>query len=111
MNIHDVWVTVAIEGNPINRMVTAPRLEINLTKMQVMGNDGCNNFSGNIKNIDNNTINFATIVSRKKSCRNMETANRFNKALIASASYKIENGVLVFFDRNGNEALKLQKTD
>ncbi|MGB1268693.1 MAG: META domain-containing protein [Flavobacteriaceae bacterium] len=111
INIHDIWVAVSIEGHPINRMVKAPRLEINLTKMKVMGNDGCNNFSGDIKNIDANKLELGAIAGTQKACRNMEIANQFNNALTASVSYKIENNRLVFSDSNDNETLKLIKTD
>ncbi|WGH75138.1 META domain-containing protein [Tenacibaculum tangerinum] len=111
MTIHDIWVAVAINGGPLNRMVKAPRLEVNLTDMRVMGNDGCNDFSGAIKSIDAQSITIAQIAKTEKMCIKMEVPSSFHKALNNISSYKVEEGKLMFYDTNNNEVLKFLKVD
>lgn len=109
--IHDIWVAAAINGDPLNRMVKAPRLEVNLTDMRVMGNDGCNNYNGDIKAIDAKVITLGQIAKTEKMCRNMEVPTNFHKALNSIATYKVEEGKLMFYDNNGKEMLKFLKVD
>lgn len=109
--VNDIWVATRIEGNPINRMVKTPRLEINIDKMMLMGNDGCNDYSGSIKSISGKDIEIGNIAATQKACRNIEVADRFAKALYNSKSYEIEAGTLTFFDVNYKEALSFLKAD
>lgn len=103
--INDIWLATSMGGRPINRMVTAPRLEINLNTMQVMSNDGCNDFSGTISRIDETNIVFGNIAATQKACKKMEVVDRFNKALSNTSSYKFENGTLKLYDTDNNEVL------
>ena len=49
VSIHDIYVLAAVQGKIIEEeMKNQSTLEINLTEMQMIGNDGCNNFSGKI---------------------------------------------------------------
>lgn len=109
--LHDIWVTTKIEGGPLNRMVKAPRLEINLTEMRIMGNDGCNSFTGTIQNISETNIQFGPIAGTKKMCPKMETANKFNAALQKVKGYTLDKLTLTFVDENGNEMLSFLKVD
>jgi|GEM_PF-103024 len=109
--IHDIWVATRIEGNPINRMVTAPRMEINLTTGQVMGNNSCNNYTGKIEEVTDSKLIFGTIATDRKMCAKMDIADRFNKALNRTASYKKEGLELMIYDEAGNEMLSFLKVD
>ncbi|HSH19293.1 MAG TPA: DUF4377 domain-containing protein, partial [Draconibacterium sp.] len=55
--LYDIWAlenigseAVNVPGN--NTGLTRPSIEINLTEMKIMGTDGCNQFFGPIKNIE-----------------------------------------------------------
>ncbi len=111
MNLNDIWVATSIQGSPINRMVATPRLEINLSKMQVMGTDGCNNFMGKIKSIGKDNIALGSLGGTLKACVTKNVANEFNQALAKVANYRIENTTLIFLDKNGNELLTFLKID
>ncbi|MFV0566399.1 MAG: META domain-containing protein [Flavobacteriaceae bacterium] len=110
-NLHDIWVATTINGSPINRMVEPPRLEINLTQMQVMGTDGCNSFSGKIETVGKNNITFGMLAKTQKACINNNVAHSFNQALAKVAAYNIENTSLTFLDSEGNKLLTFLKVD
>jgi len=88
-----------------------PTIEVNLTEMKLMGNDGCNNFFGAIKSIDEDLINFGPLGSTMKMCVNMEITTKFNNAFNKISKYKIENLKLTFFDETGKELLRFKKVD
>lgn len=109
--LHDIWLTATIDTNPINRMVMAPRLEIDLTEMKIFGNDGCNEFNGTIVNAASSSIKFGQISSTRKMCENMEITNKFNAALTKVATYKLDGLNLFLMDSDGKEVLSLIKGD
>jgi heat shock protein HslJ len=110
-NLHDIWNAVRLEGGPINRMVEAPRLEINLTTNMAMGSDGCNNYSGKIAKISDSELEFGPLAGTRKMCRDMEVANRYNQALQKVKSYVIKETMLQLYDESGNEVLAFLKGD
>jgi len=109
--LHDIWVAIRINGNPINRMTASPRMEINLSSMQVMGNNSCNDYSGRIEKITASEIKFGNIAATEKMCLKMEVADRFDQSLNNSVSYKREDLKLMFYDAQGNESLAFLKVD
>lgn len=109
--LNDVWAAVRIQGNPINRMVDVPRLEINISEMKIYGNDGCNNYFGSISELTENNITLKGLGGTKKMCANMEVPDRFNKALSKISSYRLDKQFLIFDDDDGNEILAFTKTD
>ncbi len=111
MALNDIWTVTKINNSAIGKTRQIPSLEINISKMQVSGTDGCNNFTGDIKNITARNIEFGPIASTRKMCMDMTIPNAFNKALNASVSYKKEALSLTFFDTEGNETLTLKKID
>jgi len=71
--LYNIWVVTQFNGKDLDREKYKnglPRFEINTTKSRVSGNDGCNDFNGDIK-IENATISFGNLVSTKKACPNM----------------------------------------
>ncbi|MEZ4850330.1 MAG: META domain-containing protein [Bacteroidia bacterium] len=109
--LHDIWIATRIEGNPINRMATIPRLEINLFTMRIMGTDGCNDYSGEIEKVTGSELLLGNIASTEKMCRNMDIPDRYSKALLKVHSYRLDNLNLMFYDDNGQEVLSFLKTD
>lgn len=109
--LNDIWTLVKINGGKINKMAKLPTLEINLSKMQVMGNNGCNSYTGKINKVNSSVIEFGPIASTKKMCLQMEIPDNFDKAISKVASYKIENSILTLFDKEGNEVLAFLKAD
>ncbi|WP_225312545.1 DUF4377 domain-containing protein [Pseudotamlana haliotis] len=112
MHLHDIWAATHINGNTLNKENTfIPTLEINISRMAIMGTDGCNNYTGNIKSLGDKNITFGPIAGTRKMCPNMETPDAFNKALNHSASFKRDGLKLYLFDANGKETLRFNKID
>lgn len=109
--LNDIWVPNRILGNDINDSVPLPRMEINLSKMQLLGTNGCNNYRGKIERITSTEIEFGRIMSTKKMCLHLEITNQYDKALNSSKSYKQKEGELTFFDSDGVETLNFKKVD
>ena len=71
--LHNIWVVTQFNGKELEKEKYKnglPRFEINTTKSRVLGNDGCNDFNGDIR-IENGAISFGNLVSTKKACPNM----------------------------------------
>ena len=113
LRLHDIWALEAVKGENINlkNYIKHPGLEINLTTNRVMGNDGCNNFSGGIKKVDSNNLSFNALAVTRMACPNMKFSNEIGKYLLAIDSYKIDNLKLSLFDIESNELLRYKKVD
>lgn len=114
--IHDIWALEAIGGQNVERPdendhMQNPSIEINLTEMRIMGTDGCNNFFGSIKNIDEDELTFGQLGSTMKMCPNMEVPGKFNAAINKVARFRIENLKLYFYDSEGHDLLRFKKVD
>ena len=114
--LHDIWKIEAIGSlviqNPGNNSnFTAPSIEINLTEMKIMGNDGCNQFFGPVKNVEEGIIQFGNIAGTMKICVNMEIPDNFNKAMTQVKKYKRDGLILYFLAERGNELLRFKKVD
>lgn len=109
--LHDIWAAIRISGNPINRMVAVPRMEIHLKDMKVMGYDGCNEYTGEIKEISESKLVFGKMASTKKMCPNKDVVDMFNAAMDKVAMYKMGGLNLMLLDANGKELLVFLKVD
>lgn len=114
--LHDIWALETIKENQItkpdnNSRLTTPSIEINLTEMKIMGNDGCNQFFGPVKNVEKGILEFGDMGSTMKMCMNMEIPNQFNQAIAKVAKYKVEKMKLTLFDSEDMELLRFKKVD
>ncbi|UKM64594.1 DUF4377 domain-containing protein [Flavobacteriaceae bacterium GSB9] len=108
--LNDIWAATHIDGNKIENKNT-PTLEINISKMQAFGSDGCNNFSGSIKNLNDNTLTFGPLASTRKMCPDMTVSQQFNQVISQTASYKHEQATLYLYNEAGDETLRFKKVD
>lgn len=108
--INDIWLTTAINKKSISTN-KLPQLEINISKMNILGTDGCNNINGAIIKLTETSISFGPIATTRKLCADMEISNKFNYNLAKTTYYKKEGLKLYFFDENGNEIITFKKID
>ncbi|CAH8295670.1 heat shock protein HslJ [Mariniflexile fucanivorans] len=111
MELHDIWAVTHINEEAIIPSENVPNLEINITEMKVFGSDGCNNYTGEIKNITSENITFGALASTRKMCFDMAIPDKYNNALNNTVTYKRDKLNLYFYDDNGNKILSFKKVD
>lgn len=114
--LHDIWALQAIHNEAIptetdQKPNKTPMLEIFVADKRMGGNDGCNTLFGQIEELTETRIGFSKMGSTKMMCPNMEVPNAFTKALGETATYKVENLHLYFYNAEGKEILKFVKVD
>lgn len=108
-NIDGNWTAVKINGNPINKMNTAPTLFIDIKNNTITGNNSCNGYNGKIIKQTAVELQLGPIATTKKMCFNNEVEEKYNVALSKVKSYKIIDNQLVFLDENGSELIAFIK--
>ena len=113
LRLYNIWALESIEGEELNltKGQERPRLEINLKKMAVVGNDGCNDFLGRIAIADSKKLIFGAIAVTMKDCFNMAIPDRFHRHINNVRSYEIKGLKLYLFDSQGNELFRFKKID
>ena len=113
ININDIWAVTAIQGEPVDvhEQQKSPLIEVSLSAMRVMGNDGCNNFNGSISEFGEEVIAFGPIASTRMMCPDMSVPDKFNSAMQLARHYRLESGWLLLLDREGNELVACRKVD
>ena len=114
ININDIWAVTHIRGEALDvhpQRQKDPVIEISLSAMRVMGNDGCNNFTGKIEEFDDGVIHFGPIATTRMMCPDMTVPDRFNSAMQLVRSYRLEPGRLVLLDSDGVELIACRKID
>lgn len=109
MKLNDIWVLISLNGTENILSETVPQLEIHVNEKTVIGNDGCNQFSGTISSLSETQISFGPMRSTRKLCQNMEVSNAVNKLLGSTVNYQIENNQLIFWDDNKTDKLAVYK--
>lgn len=114
--LHDIWTLESIEGKPLqstenNTAPINPSIEINLTEMKVMGTDGCNQFSGSIKNVEEGILEFGNMAATMKMCISMDIPDSFNKVMAQVKKFRRVGLMLFLLDENGAELLQFKKVD
>ncbi len=105
VDLNGDWLAVRVNGNPIGRKYTAPYLSIDLQSKQVAGLDGCNQFTGMIKNVTVTRLELGNMAANQKMCMDMTMADQFNKAAGMTRFYKFNNDQLIFTDADKKETL------
>ncbi|MBU2919730.1 DUF4377 domain-containing protein [Winogradskyella psychrotolerans] len=109
--IHDIWAATHVNGKAIESTSNVPTLELNTTEMRASGANGCNNYTGQIKNITSDTIEFGAIASTRKMCMDMAIPDSFDQAFNSISTYKKEGLTLYFYNEAGDEMLRFKKVD
>ena len=112
--LHDIWALEEISNTKIeeiDKFIRRPILELYVKEMRVVGNDGCNQFSGTIKELTNNSILFSTLMGTRMACKDMGISDKFNTAMSEVTAYKREGLKLILLDKEGVELLQFRKID
>lgn len=88
-----------------------PRMRVDLVQMQVQGRGGCNRFSGGFVAEGADRLRFLPLVSTRMACPEMETEDRFMRALEKVAFFRLDAEGLHFFDEESQELLSFHPDD
>jgi heat shock protein HslJ len=113
LRLNDIWVLETMEKEPVStgELQQRPRLEIHLTEQKVIGTDGCNNFTGNLKKLDSTMISFGPLAGTRKMCPDMTIANKMNRLMPEVRYYRLDEGTLYLLDADKKELFAFHKTD
>ncbi|NJC26779.1 META domain-containing protein [Neolewinella antarctica] len=110
--IHDIWVLKTLAGESISvPSGNLPSLEINLTREEMLGSDGCNELSAPISSVSDAKIVFGPIRSTRMACPDQDLASRYTMALSEVRTYALQELNLMLYDGDGKELMKLLKVD
>lgn len=111
--LHNIWIAIRVNGEPINKVKTAPlpRMEINLAEMTLLGNNSCNGYYAELEKVTKDQIEFGHLAIEKKLCQDMAIPKKFDRALRNSKKYKIKGLNLMFLDKTGKETILFAKGD
>ncbi len=110
--LHDIWALKTIGDKDVSEFKYpngVPTIEIFLSKMQVNGFTGCNNYFGPIQFIDKKNIRLGNVAATKKYCNNVDEMP-FLKLLGEVDSYKLKKGILEL-KKADNILLSFKKVD
>lgn len=100
--LEGIWVLKEIDHEMVKNDMSSenPTLEIQPSSGKLVGNGGCNQYSGTIKTIGENEISISKIRSTKMACPNLTMENEYFDALTSGPlNYKIAEGKLILFNR------------
>ncbi len=103
------WTLARLNGGPLNRMVTAPTIVLDLPNKKISGNNGCNDYYANIKQFTYSKIEIGQVATTKKACMGKNVEKEFDDALSKIKAYKLEGDNVTFFDGQNNELLHFIK--
>lgn len=107
--IHDIWVLDTLNATMISGK-ELPYIEFNTTDGTVLGNTGCNNFSGKVALIGNK-LTMKPLAVTRKFCPEAALEGEFLKAIAPGEMvYKIEEGKLYLY-RNDKDVIVFRKVD
>jgi len=97
------WQLIELDGVEVtldNSLTKYPYIKFNDLKT-ASGNLGCNSFGSIVEFTGSNSIKFSEIVSTEMACSNLETEEKFNKALQSATTY-IVSGTKLFLNNDQN---------
>lgn len=116
LRLNDIWLVISVGGEEVELVEETGKrknaqLEIHISEMKVMGNDGCNNFHGSIKSVGEEILEFGPIAGTRMMCIDMTIPDKINTALMQVKKYKIANLKLTLYDEADNELIVFKKVD
>lgn len=111
--IHDIYILTHINGKSIENdpVEQRPTLEINISKMKIVGSNGCNNFGGSITKLEDNNIEFSQLMETLKMCSDMTIPTSYSHELTNTRSFKKDNSILYFHNSENKNILTFKKVD
>ena len=116
LRLNDLWALERVGVEDIDAKdlpdgIELPTIEFQLAENRVGGTDGCNNFSGQLAEVGEETLTFGPLAMTKKMCQGSRVPDRVTSALNQVTTYKIDGLKLSLLNAAGAEILRYRKVD
>lgn len=108
--LYNIWGLYSMHGEILNMSSQRPRIELNLSRNQILGHVFCNQISGQVHVLDH-TIEFSNLITTKMACKNLEYETDFLNILQNPLTFKTEKNQILLYNSEGNEVLRFKKLD
>lgn len=91
------WKLVELKGQAVSMGEQRPKEAHFILKNEdsrLVGNSGCNSFSGTYELADGNRIRFSQLIATKMACMDMNTEQQFLQVLSAADNYSLQGDSL-----------------
>lgn len=105
--IHDNWKLIKMLDKDISKNIP---IEFNKDS-KFYGTDGCNNISGVITKLNDDTIVLGAVMSTRMACKDMKTPAQYQNLLKQVQQYKIEASNLYLLGADKKTLLVFKKID
>ncbi len=107
--LHGNWILASINGGNISKMIVLPSMKIDLKSMMISGNGGCNLYSARIEKLTSQNIKLTENLGTLMECANKNIEDEYLKTLSGVDKYKVNDGELIFTDKEGKNILTFIK--
>jgi len=94
----------------MDTLAKSPTLHIDLDAKKINGNAGCNSYGADFT-IEGDQINFGIPIATKMMCTNMKIEKTFFDCLQNTTYYKIVDGSLKLYSKDGTEQMACSKVE
>ena len=94
----------------MDSLAKSPTLNIDLDAKKISGNAGCNSY-GTDFTIEGDQIKFGIPIATKMMCSNMKIEKAFFDCLQNTSYYKIVEGELIFYAKDGKEQMTCTRSE
>ncbi len=108
------WQLEGIHGTSIDKKITPPTLDFNLSEMKIHGNGGCNRYDGTIKQLGIKSIAFGNVLNTLSICAEVNVEGQYLGSLDKISSYEVNDSILNLYDGQENVIMSFvshRKTD
>jgi heat shock protein HslJ len=108
VNFNGDWKVSKLTG--LDSLSVTPTLKIDVGSKKIAGNAGCNSYGVDFS-IDKNQLKFGVPIATKMYCTNMKIENAFFDCLQKSTYYKLVDGKLILYAKDGTTQMVCSKIE
>jgi heat shock protein HslJ len=109
--LQDIWITKAINGKEVLANEQVPVLEINLTRMDILLNNGCQEYMGSIESVSDTKFDPGMLVLLEEEDGCGSDMQKFLEQFKTVQYFNLKGLELTMLDKMGKEVLRFHKGD